>query len=244
MPENNKIKLSVFVPVCNEEKILFSNVTQIYNGLKKLKDKFEIVVVDDNSKDKTPLIAKKLIKNENIKYIRYKNGPSRRENLADSFKTAKGDIIIFMDVDLSTPTQFLPKLIGYVKDGADIAIGSRYLKGSRVKREAFRRLISYLYNSMVRLYFSSKIRDHQNGFKAFKKGIALKIIKKMGYDKSFKRGWFWDAEFLIRAQIDGYKIVEFPINWRYGKKSTFNIRNEIRMIPYILKLKKMLKNEV
>ena len=86
--------------------------------------------------------------------------------------------------------------------------------------------------------------DHQCGFKAFKKSVLMDLVKSAGYDSTFKRGWFWDAEILIRARRTGYKIVEIPVTWKSGDKSSFNFKNELRMIPYMLKLRSELSKRV
>ena len=232
------VKLSIFIPVYNEESCLEDNIIKLYRVLNKLKYSFEILIIDDNSNDSTPAIADKLRKKYNsVKFIRYENGPSRRENLARSFPSSKGGIIAFMDADMSTDLNFIAPLIKGISDGNDIVIGSRYLKQSISNRKINRYLISAVYNNLLKILFKSKIRDHQCGFKAFRRPIALSIVKSMGYDKSFTRGWFWDAEFLIRAQKKNLKILEIPIVWNASNKSAFNFFREIKMIPRILNVR-------
>jgi len=232
--------ISVFVPVYNEEKILKETVRKITEELKKIGDNFEIFIIDDASNDNTPQLANELSQeNPYVKYRKFTKGPSRRENLAMSFNQARGDIVLFMDVDLSTDLSHLKQLIDEIKKGADIAIGSRYMK-IYPQRKFTRKIISNLYNSFLRLIFKSKIKDHQCGFKAFKKEVIDKLVKEMGYDETFNRGWFWDAETLIRAQRQQLKIKEFAVRWHRGEKSSFNFFREIKIIPFILKLKKKL----
>ena len=232
-------EVSLFLPIYNEEEIFEKHISRILSYMETIKKKFEIIIIDDNSSDDTMLVYKKIYeKNQKIRYIKYNDGPSRRENLAKSFVMAKGDIIAFMDIDLATDLKYGKKLFEEIEKGADISMGSRYIKGSCIKRKFLRGILSYAYNLFMQLYFDSKIKDHQCGFKAFKKDVVLNLIKDMGYND--KRGWFWDAEILLRAQRKSYKIVEFPINWYHGYKSEFNIKRELRMIPYILKLKKRL----
>jgi len=194
--------------------------------------------VDDNSSDRTVDIGKALVKKyKEVKLVSYNKGPSRRENLAKSFKLAKGDIILFMDADIATDLKFFEKLIGGINRGADIVIGTRYHKKSNLKRTPQRYIISVIYNLFMRLYFGSKVKDHQCGFKAFKRPVILKIIKEMGYDSKYRRGWFWDAELLIRAQRKNKRILELPVKWIEAKTSTFHIGTEIRMIPYVIRLR-------
>lgn len=232
------MKISMFIPIYNEEKILEENINRIYHKMNELFKDFEIVIVDDNSNDNSENVIKSICqKNKKIRYIHFNNGPSRRENLAEAFKIAKGEIIAFMDMDIPVNLDSLKELINSIKNKYDISTGSRYLKGSTVKRSVWRHAISIFYNLFIKLYFNSNIKDHQCGFKAFKINIILKLIDKLGYDKKFKRGWFWDVELLIRAQKDGYKLYEFPVQWKAGEKSTFNIKRELKMIPYILSLR-------
>ncbi len=97
-----KIDISIFVPVYNEEKILKKNILLIQKKLERLKQSFEIFIIDDNSTDETGKIGKELAQKEYIKYIKYDEGPSQRENLGKSFILASGKTIAFMDCDLST----------------------------------------------------------------------------------------------------------------------------------------------
>jgi len=110
----------------------------------------------------------------------------------------------------------------------------------RPDRGLIRAFYSRLYNSGLQLFFHTRIGDHQCGFKAFKKSVLLDLIEEMGYDFKFRRGWFWDAELLIRAQRRSYKIDEFPVKWKSGNNSTFSLRRELKMIPYIIQLKSKL----
>src|SRR3989338_6240241 len=234
-----KQKISLFIPIYNEAGILGENVSKICSTLSKITKNFELFIVDDNSNDGSQSICRRICKKNNkIRYLRYSNGPSRRENLAKSFKFAKGDTIAFIDMDLSTDLSHTKRLFDEIEKGADISIGSRYVKGSYIKRNFSRRAVSYFYNAFLQFFFHSRIYDHQCGFKAFKRHVILDLVKEMGYDKKFIRGWFWDAELLLRAQKKPYKIVEFPVKWHYGKTSTFDLKRELKMISYILEHRK------
>jgi len=233
------IRASIFVPVFNEEKILKENVLKLEDEIKKITKDYEIFIVDDSSSDRTPQISKEL-SNSKIKYLRFENGPSRRENLAEAMKNATKDIIVFIDVDLSADLKHLKELIENTED-YDISIGSRYM-GVKAKRTFFRRGISIIYNNTQKILFNSKVKDHQCGFKAFKKNVILDLIKDAGYEEKFIRGWFWDAEILIRAQKKGYTIKEFPVEWERGKDSSFQFKREIKMIIYWFKLKNKIKD--
>ncbi len=229
--------LSVFVPAYNEEKIIERNILKIREELEKTNLPFELVLVDDNSTDNTNVLCQKLHQmNPQIIHKRYANGPARRENLACALRDARYDYIAFMDMDLATDLSHLQELLAQLDKGADFAMGSRY-KGIQPERTLFRSLISKGYNLFMQVYFGSKVCDHQCGFKAFKKQPLFSVLDDMGYEHTMRRGWFWDAELLIRAQKKGFVISEFPVAWRFGEKSSFRILREMRMIPYVLWLR-------
>jgi len=234
-------KVSLFIPIYNEEKTIENNVIKLLNMLNKLNLDFELFIIDDGSKDRTGSIIKRLSGlYKDINYLRYENGPSRRENLSKSFEMSNGEIISFMDADLSTSLDNYPKLIKEIEDGADISTGCRNHKDSVVKREFSRKIISFLFNKFIKIYFGSKVLDHQCGFKAFKRDIILNLVNELGYDKHFKRKFFWDTELLLRAQKKNYSIKEIPIEYKETRKSGFNFFEELTMLLYIIKLKKVI----
>jgi glycosyltransferase involved in cell wall biosynthesis len=234
MTDEQKLKISLFVPVYNEEKILEQNIRILSSELTKLTDQYELVIVNDNSTDSTSEICKRL-SSAKIRVLTYENGPSRRENLGKAILTAKYDFIGFTDVDLATDVSYL-EILFYLLKKYDVVLGSRY-KGIKPQREIWRLLISKIYNGFMQIYFNSKIKDHQCGFKAFRKDAILQLLSEMGYDYTFKRGWFWDAELLIRAQRKDYNYIEMPVKWVRGEKTTFQFKRELKMLGYVLKLR-------
>ncbi|MDD5773563.1 MAG: glycosyltransferase [bacterium] len=241
MAENTS-EISCFIPCYNEEKIIGKCLDTIVPFLNKSGYTFEVFVIDDASTDNSAkIIIDKSISDKRIKYIRYNTGPSKRENLARSFKEAKGNIVFFTDADLSADINIIPAFIDKIKNGTDIAIGSRYVKGADVKRKILRLFYSKIYNFFVKIYFSSDILDHQCGLKIFKKDVLLDLVTKMGYDPTFQRGWTWDTELLLRAKKEGLRTEELPLKWRYRKGHYLNPFKQIKSINYLLKLKKELK---
>ena len=242
-----KLDFSLFIPVYNASQVIKESVKKCYEALSQLNRDFEIIVVDDNSGD-TPRSFRRMLdevsidKEGKIKYLPYDKGPSRRENLAKSFNLARYGTVGFIDADLSCNPSYLLGAIELLREkSADIVIGSRYIKGAEVKRRFLRRFFSFFYNKTLQILFESTIKDHQCGLKVFRRSTTLPIIACMGYDDKYIRGWFWDAEFLIRAQKAGLKIIEMPVKWRYADTSTFSVKRELRCLKSIYKLKKELK---
>ena len=100
----------------------------------------------------------------------------RGKALNRAISESKGEIICYYDVDLATDMQHLPELIHAIRDGADIATGSRLMQGSDIKRTGGREIASHSYNFLVRLFLGSRIHDHQCGFKAFNKGYIVRLL--------------------------------------------------------------------
>jgi len=224
------MKVSMFIPVYNEEKIIASTVKQVHSSLSAITKTFELIVVNDGSTDKTEQNVPKL---RNVRVLNM-NGPSRRENLGIAFKQAKYPICGYVDADLATDLDYLPQLLQNIENGHDISLGSRYM-GERPERELFRRIISVCYNNGLWLLFGTKVKDHQCGFKAFNTVKLIPLLDEIGVDKTRRRGWFWDAHLLIRAQRHHYKICEFPVKWTRGEKSSFSLKTEFKMFLFIVK---------
>lgn len=225
-------KVSVILPVYNEEKIIERNVKQVERILERDLEDFEIIIGEDGSSDATLSITKKL-ENERIRVFHNEKRLGKGAALKASADHAMGDIIIFFDADLASNPNEIKKLVEFIEKGADIVIGSRYLKESKAKRDPIRYFASKSFNFLVRVLLGSKITDHQCGFKAFRKKTALKVVGEVKNQK-----WFWDTEFLIRAQRKGLKIVEVPIEWKEIPGSRFDlIGDTLQMAISLVKFK-------
>ncbi len=227
--------LRIFIPAYNEENLIEENVKNIHKIISSQFKNFKLYLVDDGSTDKTGEIARK-IRLKNFNYLKC-NGPSRRENLVQSMAKYSDDkdIVGFMDADRSTGEEALKLAVNNIENNYDIAIGSRYVKGAKIKRTINRFLISKLFNMFIKLYFNSKIKDHECGFKFFKGGILKELVKEMGIN--YERKMFWDSEMLVRAQRKKLKILEVPVTWVEGQKTALTFKKELPMIRYALKLR-------
>jgi hypothetical protein len=125
----------------------------------------------------------------------------------------------------------LPALISAIRDGSDVSTGSRLLPSSDIVRTRGREIASRSYNFLVRLFLSSRIYDHQCGFKAFNRDRILPLLPAIRSDH-----WFWDTELLVRAQRRGYTVREFPVRWRAGKGTTVRMKDVLEMGTAIIRL--------
>lgn len=213
-------KLTVVVPVYNEEVDLPRNIPKLTHFMEEKMDKYdwEIVIVDNASEDKTPQIGKKLARKKRIKYMRLEK-KGRGRALKHAWKKSDSELLAYMDVDLSSDIKFLPKLIKELEKDSDIAIGSRLAPGAKVyDRPLIREIMSRGYSFIFRTLFWTSFRDAQCGFKAIKNEAADKILPLVEDD-----GWFFDSELLIIADKAGFKISEVPIVWRDDPASTVKV---------------------
>ena len=230
--------VSIIIPGYNESHRVESTINSVECIMDSLGRQYEILVVDDGSTDDTVAALEGMVsgkKHRRLRFVSYADGPSRRENLAKSFRLLKGDYVMLLDMDLSMDPAYIKDMIQWIEQGYDLVLGSRYHKDSKVKRHPTRFLVSKLYNATIRVLFNTGFKDNICGFKAFRKDAILRLVGEAGIDKTGRRGVFWDTEIVIRAIWDKLKIKEIPISWKEAKSSSLTFRREIKMVPYILK---------
>ncbi|MBU4374035.1 MAG: glycosyltransferase, partial [Euryarchaeota archaeon] len=146
----------------------------------------------------------------------------RGRALNRAFKASKGEILGYIDVDLATDMKYLRELIQSIRDGYDFATGSRMLPESNVKRPFKRGFASKGFNFLARFVLGSKLYDHQCGFKSFKREALFGLM-----DDVKDTHWFWDTELYVRAQHAGFKVKEFPVEWRHGGTTKVDLIRDI-----------------
>jgi len=228
--------ISVIIPAYNEDAIIANNIAIVEKTLRDIKKPFEILIVNDGSKDSTLQILKKLTKNKkHLRYISYRDGPSRRENLGKSFKLLNGEFVILLDMDLSLDMKHLQQMIYWLECGYEMVIVNRYHRRSNIIRSPKRYIISKMYNALIVGLFRTNLKDNICGFKAFKHNVVQKLVDEVGIDSTRKRSVFWDTQIIITAIKNSIRIKQLPVHWEEGEKSTLNFQRESGMIPYIFK---------
>jgi len=198
-------KLSIVIPTYNEKK----NIVILINNLQKIVKKkdilTEIIVVDDNSPDKTAKSTIRLNKKYgNIVTIIRKSNKGFSKSLMCGLKEARGKYILCMDADLVHDPKELPKMLNLMKNN-DMVIGSRYLNDSIIKRPKYRNAISLIGQYFQRFILGIDISDTTNNFRMFKYEVFQSIKHKLHTD-----GNVFLLEFAYHASKK-YKIKEIPI---------------------------------
>ncbi|MEM2876416.1 MAG: glycosyltransferase family 2 protein [Candidatus Bathyarchaeia archaeon] len=230
---NGEVEVSLVFPAFNEVDRLEGAVLRVMEHLKKISRSFEVIIAEDGSTDGTDKLAEDLSKKYAcVRHIHSDVRLGRGRALNRAFKMSRGEILIYTDVDLSTDPMFLEPLINSVRNGYDFVTGSRMLPDSVVERTSTRKFLSTVYNFMVRAFLRSPVRDHQCGFKAFRRSSLITIL-----DRVKAKHWFWDTEVLVLAAYNGFKVMEIPVVWRSGERSKVRIISDIMdMGLQILKL--------
>jgi glycosyltransferase involved in cell wall biosynthesis len=220
------VEVSIIIPAYNEVAGLERAIAVADAELSKIASSYEIMVAEDGSNDGTSELARRLSEaNRAVRHLHGDERLGRGRALTRAFWESKGEILAYMDVDLSTGMSSLGPLIDSIRDGWDICTGSRRIQGSLVKRSRTRKLSSWTYNSMIRILFDTGVRDHQCGFKAFSRHSLFAILGEVK-----DTHWFWDTEALAVASHRGYKIREIPITWVEDRGTTVNLlKDSVKM---------------
>jgi glycosyltransferase AglD len=209
----------VTIPAYNESKNLRKCVESLLQESLTLNEDFCIVIAEDGSTDGTDIVAEGLEElHPQVIHFHSARKLGRGLALKQAWSKMEGDIYAFVDCDLATDMKYFPQLINAIREGNDLATGSRYIKGAKVNRPFLRDVTSRGYNTLIRMMYKDKVYDHQIGFKAFSKRLIKDELANCKSDN-----WFWDTEIIIRSIHDKYKYVEFPVEWeeKKGKRTSF-----------------------
>jgi len=199
-------KLSVIIPAYNEERVIQTTVDEVVAALGS-RD-FEILVVDDGSRDETHSRVQALaMANSRIRAVRYEFNHGKGYAQRHGFTASHGSLVAFLDADLDIhPRQIITFLEVMERTQADAVIGSKLHPASRIDYPWHRRFMSRVYFWLVRALFGLPVLDTQTGIKLFRRILLDKTLPDISAD-----GFAFDLELLVRAYHLGYKIVDAPV---------------------------------
>jgi glycosyltransferase involved in cell wall biosynthesis len=212
-------EISIVLPAYNEALRIEKCVREVERAVSSLSSSYEIIIAEDGSTDGTSCIVAKLSRNNhNLSFLHSPVRLGKGKAIKNALLSARGDIIVFMDVDLSANLNALPHILQIAKQQRGLAIGSRHVKGSRVRRPFTRTLFSLTYNLFARMLFLDGIRDHQCGFKAMSREVAEVIRDNVKSD-----GFFLDTEIILQCKRLGFPVVEVEVEWSETKKRSESV---------------------
>ena len=209
-----KKEVSILLPAYNEASQIEKCVLEVEAAVSSFSKSYEIIVSEDGSTDGTDFIVAKMAKfNPNLVLLHSPTRLGKGKAIKNALSSAKGNVIVFMDVDLATSLECLPQVLRLVKENGGMAIGSRHVEGSCVQRRVSRTLFSLTYNLFVRLLFLDGIHDHQCGFKIMSREVAEAVLSNSKSD-----GYFFDTEMIVRCKKLGFPVVEVGVKWSEKRK--------------------------
>jgi len=224
----DQIYLSVIIPAYNEEKRLSNTLFDIDKYLSRQTYKYEILVVNDGSKDKTSEVAKNLMPQiRNLKVIGYDINQGKGYAVKFGMLKAEGEYRLFTDADNSTSIDQVEKMWPLLKEKYDVVIGSRDVKGAILDppQPVYRRFLGEFFSLFTSILCGIwGIKDTQCGFKCLTKKAAENVFPKCRVNR-----FAFDPEILIIAKKLRYKIKEIPVYWKNDLESKVKIKSMIKM---------------
>ena len=238
------VDLSIVVPAYNEELRLPPTLAKLKAFLDTQPLRYEIVVVDDGSKDNTIAVVNAAMATiPNLRLVEQKPNRGKGAAVRRGMLAARGQIRVMCDADGSMPPEELPKLLApIVACKAEIAIGSRYVEGAKTdKKQPFYRVLwSRLCNRMIQKSLVPGVRDTQCGFKAFTAEAARDLFRYGRID-----GWAFDLEILALARRRSFEIAEVGVEWKDDGRSRVNpLKDMWKVIKEALTIRRNLRRGV
>ncbi len=238
MEKKESIYLSVIIPAYNEEKRISKTLLEIDKYLSQQKYSYQILVVDDGSKDKTVEVVNKLKELVNhLEVIDNQQNHGKAWVVRQGMLEADGQIRLFTDADNATSIDHFEKMIPLFKKDYDIVIGSRDKKDAKGAQQAvpqsfIKRQLGNLGNLLIQFLAVSGIWDTQCGFKAFTADAAESIFSRCRINQ-----WGLDIEVLAIARKFGYKIGIIPVYWVNDPHSKVSWKGYLRTFKELFKIK-------
>ena len=231
--------LTIIFPVLNERLRLESGITRTVEYLKSIQfEDYEIIIVDNGSEDETPEIAAALC--EKYPSVNYERISIRGVGAAfrKGVELSKGEIVGYMDIDLSTNIKHLGEAIDIFKKQPEVAYinGSRFANESDTKgRKWYRKITSQGLLILLKLFLRMKSTDAICGFTFVRRETALSLVEGCSQDN----GWFYMIEFLLRAEKRGVNVLDYPVEWQEDYNTTVKIFKTV--CNYLVQIARLFK---
>lgn len=238
------VDLSIVIPAYNEELRITPTLERLHKFLSSQPLRYEILVVDDGSRDKTIEVVEHLARSiPHLAVVRQFPNKGKGAAVRLGMLSARGQIRVMTDADGSMPPEQLPNLLApIIGCRSEIAIGSRYVEGAKtdVHQPFYRRWWSRLANKVIQRSLVPGVKDTQCGFKAFTAEAARDLFKRATID-----GWAFDLEILAVARREGYAITEVGVEWSDDGRSRVNpIKDMMKVVGEAMQIRKNIRRGV
>jgi dolichyl-phosphate beta-glucosyltransferase len=227
---------SIVIPAYNESERITATLDKVLAHIAQERWLAEIVVVNDGSRDNTAEIVRRYGRQHaSVRLVENPGNRGKGYSVRNGMMNTNGDILLFTDADLSSPIHEAKKLFAALDAGADIAIGSRWLRAElQTKRQSLlRQLFGRVFNLCLRVILGLQYVDTQCGFKAFKREAARQIFPRQRIER-----WGFDPESLYLARKAKLRVDEIAVEWANDDRSKVNpVRDGFRMFGELLQVR-------
>jgi glycosyltransferase involved in cell wall biosynthesis len=222
-------QLSIVIPAYNESARIEGTLERVMSCVEQQGWDAEVLVVDDGSRDDTAeIIHRWMERYPRLHLIQNEGNRGKGYSVRNGLLQAAGEVVMFTDADLSSPMEEAELLMAALADGADVAIGSRWLDRTRqtIHQPLYRRFFGRCFNGVTRMVMGLPFKDTQCGFKAFKRPAAQVIFRLQRIER-----WGFDPEILFIARKLGYEIREVPVTWGHDERSRMSyLKDGMKML--------------
>ena len=224
--------LSIVIPAYNESARILPALQSVVSCIHERGWSAEVIVVDDGSSDRTAEMVRAFAaSNPEVRLIGNPMNRGKGYSVRNGILKALGEIVMFTDADLSAPIEEAEGLFDAIANGADIAIGSRWLERTRqtIRQPLYRQLFGRCFNGVTRFVMGLPYADTQCGFKAFTRVSAQTVFQLQTIER-----WGFDPEILFIALKRGYRVTEVPVSWAHDERTRMSyLKDGLRMLEDI-----------
>jgi glycosyltransferase involved in cell wall biosynthesis len=236
MIDSQRPSYSIIIPAYNEGMRVSATLERVLAYVEERGWDAEVIAVNDGSRDNTAEIIRGFAdKNSRLQLLENPGNRGKGYSVRNGMLHAQGEILLFSDADLSSPIEEAEKLFAAIAAGADVAIGSRWLRsGLQTQRQPlYRQLFGRTFNLMLRLTLGLTFKDTQCGFKAFTRRAASAIFPLQTIER-----WGFDPELLYLARQFGFRVDEIPVAWAHSEGTRISpLRDGSKMFLEMLKIR-------
>ena len=219
--------VSIIIPVYNEELTVGNVIERVKTIMQQTGLKYEVIVVDDYSADKSFMVANKY----GVRVYRLKMHLGKGYGLRAGFAKAEGDVIVTIDSDGSHRPEELPRVLTPIlQNQADLVIGSRYLKQKDVAARKLNAFGVQIFNFLIQMLTGVAVTDSQSGYRAMKRAVLKNQQLKSG-------GYEIESEMLVKTAKEDFRVVEVPISFKqrtYGRSGVDPVNDGFKILLSIL----------
>jgi dolichyl-phosphate beta-glucosyltransferase len=232
-----RVPFSLVLPALNERERLPPYLAEIRLHLEReFEGKYEVIVVDDGSTDgMSDLLSETFGDWGQLRIERFARNEGKGAAVRTGMLAAVGELLMFADADGATPIAEETRLRKAIRQGADLAVGSRLLASEEVQchRTRFRAWVGRGFAALARMVLDVPVRDTQCGFKMLRYEVAKRLFGEMNED-----GYLFDLELLLLARRQGYHVAEVPVNWKDVPGSRMKMAGEVwKILPGLWRLR-------